>query len=169
MPLVSIVTRAYKRAALLEHTLETLSKQTFKDFEVVVVEDGNDGEDTRRLCETFRLQVPIRYFQRSNRPNLLYSNPSIPNNIGLRNAVGEIVVPQNAGCMFCNDDGLETLIGLVEDTNAVFPTSLGSGRNKPQSHRDPQSAHFGTEASRLVNASRGQLLLLVQPVCKLAN
>lgn len=131
MPAVSIVMTAYQRACLLTHTLWALRKQTFKDFEVVVVEDGDDGGDTREVCLQHTGPLLIRYFQRVRRPNVLYSNPSVPNNIGLRNATGDIVVLQNAECMFMNDDGLETLVGLVKDTNAVFPTVWAAEEKNP--------------------------------------
>lgn len=126
---VSIVMTAYKRSHLLVNTLSALAKQTFQDFEVVVVEDGDDGGDTRQLCTVGGMN--IRYFQRERRPNVLYSNPSVPNNIGLRNATGDIVVLQNAECMFMNNDGLETLISKVTDTNAVFPTVWAAEESNP--------------------------------------
>ena len=41
MPRVSVVIPAYNSMSYLPETLETVLKQTFKDFEVIVVNDGS--------------------------------------------------------------------------------------------------------------------------------
>jgi glycosyltransferase involved in cell wall biosynthesis len=91
---VSIVMTAYKRAPQLKSTLKSIFSQTFKDFEVIVVEDGSDGGNTQAVCECF----PVKYFQRTRRPGIVYSNPAVPMNIGIKRAEGEITILQNAEC-----------------------------------------------------------------------
>lgn len=94
-PEVSIVMTARNRAPLLGVTLETIARQGGFGFaEVIVVEDGRDDGETERLCRFYG----ARYFLRRNRPNVPYSNPAVPINIGLRQAQGEIVILQNAEC-----------------------------------------------------------------------
>lgn len=125
MPKVSLVMTAYKRAPQLATTLRGLSTQTFQDFEVIVVEDGDDGGLTRTVCAMY---PKVRYFQRQRRPDVIYSNPAVPSNIGLRAATGEILVFCNAECCFKNDDGLETLVNKVTATNVVFATVYAEGQ-----------------------------------------
>ncbi len=51
-PRVSIVIPAYNAAAFIGKTLETVAAQTFKDFEVVVVDDGSK-DDTKKVVDWF--------------------------------------------------------------------------------------------------------------------
>ena len=39
---ISVVVATYKRDKSLEKTLESLSKQTYKDFEIILVDDNAD-------------------------------------------------------------------------------------------------------------------------------
>lgn len=51
-PRVSVVIPAYRAAAFIEKTLATVAAQTFKDLEVVVVDDGSP-DDTQAVVERF--------------------------------------------------------------------------------------------------------------------
>jgi glycosyltransferase involved in cell wall biosynthesis len=51
-PKVSIVIPAYNAASFIGKTLETVAAQTFKDFEVIVVDDGSK-DDTAKVVEWF--------------------------------------------------------------------------------------------------------------------
>lgn len=113
MPEVSIVMCAYKRSALLRKTLESIHAQSYKDFEVLCVEDGDDGGWTRGVCEEFG----ARYFQRKGRPDCPYSNPSIPWNIGIRNATGNVLILQNPECLHVTPDTIERLVAPHRETD----------------------------------------------------
>jgi len=131
MPETSIIMTAYRRADLLANTLESIYRQTFKDFEVIVVEDGDDGGAIRQLCERYGL----RYFQRKNRPDVLFSNPAIPTNIGIRRAEGEVVIIQNAECLHHSPELIEALTAphRTEKNLAVFASV---------SARSPDGTHW---------------------------
>lgn len=49
MALISVVIPAYNHARELRHCLESLRKQTFLDFEIIVVDDGSTDETPRVL------------------------------------------------------------------------------------------------------------------------
>lgn len=51
-PKVSIVIPAYNAASFIERTLETVALQTFRDFELLVVDDGSK-DDTTAVVERF--------------------------------------------------------------------------------------------------------------------
>lgn len=112
---VSIVMTAYNRAKLLENSLVTIERQKYSPLEVIVVEDGDDGGATKAVCE----KHGVVYIQRKERPGIRYSNPAIPNNIGLRAARNEIIVLQNAECMH-EGNLIKRLASLVEPKLAVF-------------------------------------------------
>ena len=51
--MITVFTPAYNRGHLLHRVYESLCKQTFRDFEWVVVDDGSK-DDTRSVVEKFR-------------------------------------------------------------------------------------------------------------------
>ncbi|HSS27381.1 MAG TPA: glycosyltransferase family 2 protein [Usitatibacter sp.] len=58
-PLVSILIRTVDRVAWLREALESCAQQTYRNLEVVVIEDG--PERSRALVESFAGRIPIRY------------------------------------------------------------------------------------------------------------
>lgn len=118
--MVSICMCSYRRAALLRKTLESIQRQNYPDLEIIVCEDGDDGGWTRTVCGEFG----VRYFQRWDRPNQPYSNPSIPWNIAIRQARGEILILQNPECLHVDERTIEKLVEphRTEDCAAVFAT-----------------------------------------------
>lgn len=103
---VSICMTSYRRAALLRVTLASIARQKYPDLEVVVCEDGYDGGWTRGACEDFG----ARYFQRKNRPEVIYSNPAIPWNIAIKQSVGGVLILQNPECCHKDADVIEKLV-----------------------------------------------------------
>jgi glycosyltransferase involved in cell wall biosynthesis len=82
MPKVSVVVPTYNRAHLLRTCLESIARQTYHDFEIVVVDDGS-ADDTTEVVAAF---APLaRYFWQENQgiPGAL--------NRGVREARGEYV------------------------------------------------------------------------------
>ncbi len=63
MPKVSICIPTYNRRDYLRETLESIFVQTYKDYEVVMVDDGStDG--TEQMIK--KSKYPIRYFWQEN-------------------------------------------------------------------------------------------------------
>jgi glycosyltransferase involved in cell wall biosynthesis len=117
-PRTSIVMTTYNRPNQLRNTLESIKRQAYKDLEIIVVDDGVGDAETPAICRAY----PVRYFK-TTRPlssNNSFRNPSYPNNVGLRQAVGDIVILQNAECKHVDPNTIEKLTGMVTDTNAVF-------------------------------------------------
>jgi peptidoglycan/xylan/chitin deacetylase (PgdA/CDA1 family)/GT2 family glycosyltransferase len=56
----SVIIPTRQRSAALRETLESLNRQTDKDFEVIVVVDGED-EETRSLAGTHKAAFPLRW------------------------------------------------------------------------------------------------------------
>lgn len=53
-PLISIIIPAYNVAAYISETIDSALAQTFKDFEIIVVNDGSpDTEDLEKILETY--------------------------------------------------------------------------------------------------------------------
>ena len=81
----SFIIPVFNRPDETEELLESLTQQSFKDFEVLVVEDGSDlrCED---VCERFREKLSVRYFFKEN------SGPGMTRNFGVERATGDYVL-----------------------------------------------------------------------------
>ncbi|MDD1679226.1 MAG: glycosyltransferase, partial [Methanomicrobiales archaeon] len=102
-PSVSVVIATYNRAALLGETIESVLKQRFRDFEIIVVDDGStDG--TQEVLKTYGDK--IRCFHQENR------GPSAARNLGIRQARGRWIAIQDSDDL-CAPDHLEVLFGFV--------------------------------------------------------
>lgn len=113
---VSIVMTAYKRHKQLEKTLESIRMQTRQPDQIVVVEDGNDGGLTQGVCIAAKnLHMPVEHYHRDNRPNLEYSNASVPKNISIRKAVGDILIIQCAEVKYTSPNDIANLVRPVEE------------------------------------------------------
>jgi len=83
-PRVSVVTPAYCSASFISQTLDSVFAQTFKDYEVIVINDGSP--DTAELEAVLqRYADRIHYLKQPNK------GPSAARNTGIRHARGEFV------------------------------------------------------------------------------
>jgi glycosyltransferase involved in cell wall biosynthesis len=122
-PFFTVFTPTYNRAHTLHRAFESLSAQTFRDFEWLVVDDGST-DNTPQLIEewTKTAGFPIRYFWQPN------SGRHIADNVAIRESRGEML----AG---------------VDSDDALLPNALEKISRHwleiPQSERDQFSAIVG--------------------------
>lgn len=76
-PLVSVIIPTYNRAEVLRRCLESLTKQTFKTFEVLVCDDGST-DHTASIVEEYSEHLDIVYDYESN-----FGGPARPRNRGM--------------------------------------------------------------------------------------
>jgi glycosyltransferase involved in cell wall biosynthesis len=85
MPTFSVVIPVYNRAHLIEVALDSLLKQSFADFECLIIDDGStDGEQLRLLVES-RYDWRFRYYRFDN------AGASIARNRGIDLAIGRYI------------------------------------------------------------------------------
>ncbi|WP_136442604.1 glycosyltransferase family 2 protein [Pacificoceanicola onchidii] len=104
MPYASIVVPAFNASATLPDTLLSLRSQTFRDMEIVVVDDGSTDETAALVTQLAREDGRIRLVSQGNR------GLAGARNSGIHAALGEIVG-------FCDADDLwmpEKLAAHVE-------------------------------------------------------
>jgi len=84
--LVSVVIPTYNRAHLIQFALESVLNQSFKDFELIIVDDGS-SDYTSSIVHKFCSRYPnkIRYIYQKNR------GPAVARNTGLFFATGKYV------------------------------------------------------------------------------
>lgn len=84
-PTVSIITPAYNAERLLSDTVASVLAQTFKDFELLVVDDGSSDGTLELARHWARTDARVRVFTHHNRGS------SAARNIGIRHSRGEYI------------------------------------------------------------------------------
>jgi glycosyltransferase involved in cell wall biosynthesis len=68
LPSISICIPAYKRTDYIKRLLESVSIQTYKNFEVIVTDDSPDSS-IEELCSSYNDILPIKYFKNPSNLN----------------------------------------------------------------------------------------------------
>lgn len=92
MPRFSIIVPVYNRIDEVADLLESLDKQTCKDFEIILVEDGSTmpcGDEARKYAG----KIDVKYFYKDN------EGRSIARNYGLERASGDYFVFFDSDCV----------------------------------------------------------------------
>ncbi len=81
----SFIIPVYNRPDEVDELLDSLTRQTLNDFEVIVVEDGS-AVTCRDVCEKYAQQLDIHYYMKPN------SGPGQSRNYGVERAQGEYML-----------------------------------------------------------------------------
>ena len=115
----SIIVPVYNRPDEVDELLESLSSQTFKDFEVVIVEDGSKIT-CKDVCDKYANILHLHYYYKEN------SGPGQSRNYGVERANGEYV--------------------LIVDSDAVAPAGFMQAIDD-ELQRQPSDAWGGPDAA----------------------
>lgn len=96
MPRFSVIVPVYNRVDEINDLLESLSAQTCRDFEVIIVEDGST-EPCGDLVRSFAGKVDVRYFYKPN------EGRSIARNYGIDRSSGDYLVFFDSDCVITRD------------------------------------------------------------------
>ncbi len=88
----SVIIPVFNRPDEVDELLESLMHQTFKDFEVVIVEDGSE-KTCKAEADKFGKVLDIKYFAKQN------SGPGPSRNYGVERASGEYVLILDSDCV----------------------------------------------------------------------
>jgi len=133
-PTVSVVIPAYNAERYIGETLESVLAQTYRDFEVVVVDDGStDG--TREIVRGYG--EPVRLVEQPN------SGPAAARNRGVREARGEFIAFIDADDLWLPEK-LALQVPLFDDEEVGLVSCRvqlvdGSGRPHPTYEREKVS------------------------------
>jgi glycosyltransferase involved in cell wall biosynthesis len=90
-PLITVIVTTYNRPEYLKLTLESVVKQTYKNIEIIVVDDGSIGEKNQIVCKQFK---NINYIK-----NINSKTPAVGRNIGVKESKGVYIA-------FLDDDDI---------------------------------------------------------------
>jgi len=83
-PIVSVIIPTYNRAKCIKRAIGSVLNQTYKNVEIIVVDDGST-DNTKEVLKTFIESKKIKYFYQKNK------GPSAARNLGIKNSKGEYI------------------------------------------------------------------------------
>lgn len=114
----SIIIPVYNRPDEVGELLESLTHQTFADFEVIVVEDGS-SVPCKGVCVQYENKLRIRYFEKEN------SGPGQTRNYGAERASGEYLIVLDSDCVLP-----EGYLQAIEDELCESPADAFGGPDR---------------------------------------
>ncbi len=105
MPRVSVIMATHNQASFIQESLNSIFQQGFRDYEIIVVNDGST-DDTEDVLEPYRDR--IRYFKQPN------SGPAAAHNLGLRHSLGELIAFLNSDDLWMPGK-LEAQVGYMDE------------------------------------------------------
>ncbi len=140
-PFFSIVLPTYNRANHLDKAIESILRQTFEDFELIVVDDGST-DNTRNVIEKWD-DKRLNYFFKENEER------SIARNFGIAKARGRYV-------------------NFLDSDDYFYPHHLDSASKNLKQHSFPVLLHVGFEIRKengdLVKTNSGNTTSINQKI-----
>ena len=127
----SIIVPVFNRPNEVDELLESLSHQTFRDFEVIIVEDGSKIP-CKDVCEKYADILDLHYYAKPN------SGPGQSRNYGAERASGEWVIVLDSDVVL-PEGYLHSVDERLKMKNERYDYSDGS--NNPQGSAD-ESNHI---------------------------
>lgn len=132
-PSISVIVPVYNAEKWLERCVKSVLKQTFNDFELILVNDGSkDGSG--RLCDNLsKIDSRIKVLHQPN------AGPNAARNLGIKTSSGMFIIFADADDEFYSPDTLELNIQPLLDNPDIDIVSM------PQ-YREQQDGSMTTKA-----------------------
>jgi glycosyltransferase involved in cell wall biosynthesis len=151
LPLVSVIIPAYKAAAYVRETLESVLCQTYPNFETILINDGSpDTEELERAIAPYRHRIV--YISQENR------GPSAARNAGIHRARGEYLAFLDSDDVWfptCLTARVELALSRQPACDLVYADVLISSESQQRGHRaSSASVSDHTPATAVRRAAR---------------
>jgi glycosyltransferase involved in cell wall biosynthesis len=87
MTKVSIIIPTYNRSALLPRAIQSVINQTYRDWELLIIDDGSTDNTKDVVDEFIKKDSRIKYLYQENS-----GGPAKPRNVGIRESTGEFII-----------------------------------------------------------------------------
>ena len=114
----SLIIPVFNRPDEVDELLQSLIKQTFKDFEVIVVEDGSKVP-CRDVVEKYLNKLNVKYFSKPN------SGPGQTRNYGAERSNGDYLIVLDSDCVLPPD-----YLQEIENELQAFPADAFGGPDR---------------------------------------
>jgi len=131
-PLVSIIIPFFRQDDYLAEAVESIEAQTYRNFEIIVVDDGSEASSVKDLlggCQVDPLKI-IRHDRNQG--------PSAARNTAVRMSAGQLILPLDADDKLAPDFLQETMVAFADDPGlgAVFTSVQLCGDDASVWHPD---------------------------------
>jgi glycosyltransferase involved in cell wall biosynthesis len=121
-PRVSVIIPTYNRARDVGRCLDSLVQQTFKDFEVLVCDDGS-VDATAAVVEPYKSRLALTYHWAEN-----FGGPARPRNTGLQLARGEYLAFLDSDDWWMPDKLRISVLHLEQGADFIYHDLLIASR-----------------------------------------
>jgi glycosyltransferase involved in cell wall biosynthesis len=128
-PLVSVIIPTYNRASIIGATIENVFEQTYRNIELIVVDDGSKDDTLSRLSEYGNR---IRLISQAN------AGPAVARNRGVEAARGEIIAFQDSDDLW-RPTKIERQVALLQRFGESVPCCLCNVRMRVVEDREVTS------------------------------
>ncbi len=124
-PFVTVVIATYNEEKVIAKTIRSILDSDYREFEVIVVDDGSKDGTSKVMEETFYKHPKVRLIQKEN------GGKSSAMNLGFQQSRGEIIVTLDADTIIAQD-AISLMIRHFEDHNVAAVSGnvkVGNRRN----------------------------------------
>jgi len=126
--LVSIIVPCYNQEKYIAETLDSILKQTYTNWECIIVDDGSTDSSKEVICEIIKNDSRFKIVEKKN------EGVAIARNIGINAAKGEYILPLDADDII-SKEYLSCALGIflkMPETKLVYPNVelIGTAKGK---------------------------------------
>lgn len=114
LPLVSIITPIHNYGVMFEKTLQSIFESTYKNLEIIIVNDGSENEYVQTKLKQLEKHPNITVVNQENQ------GPSSARNNGIRNSNGEFILPLDSDDMIF-PDYIQSCVNILKTNKKISP------------------------------------------------
>lgn len=140
-PFFSIIIPTYNRADLLRSTIDSILKQSFENWELLIIDDGST-DNTQQVIQSIEDERIRYYFQENN-------ERSAARNLGIAQAFGSYICFLDSDDSF-QQDHLEGFYSAIQNTNSAAPSFYFCGVTIHFEKGDQRQVRYNFDATSSV-------------------
>lgn len=114
LPLVSVIVPIYNYGVMFEKCLNSIFESTYKNIEIIIVNDGSTDEYVLKKLESLDNHPNIKVLNQNN------SGPSSARNNGIKNSNGEFILPLDSDDMI-HPDYIKNCVSILKSNTNISP------------------------------------------------
>ena len=114
LPLVSIIIPIYNYGIQFEKTLQSIFDSTYKNIEVVIVDDGSSDTYVKLKLESIKGHPNIKIIHQENQ------GPSSARNNGVKQSTGDLILPLDADDMI-QPEYIQMCVNILKNNKNISP------------------------------------------------